>query len=332
MRDTPFWRRYLRLTKRDVVADVDEELAFHIRMRVERNMALGMDAESARREAMHRFGDAGAVRHALVAHDARKRRADDRREYVADFLQDLRFGARSIRRAPGFAVAAILTLALGIGANTAIFSVVEGILLRPLPFVRPHELIALGVGSSGELLGLRERMRSLSQLALYTTQTYPVDDGETAQRLEAAAITTDLLSMLGASPVLGRGFTEEEGRFGSNTVLLLSHGLWQRQFGGSPDVIGTRLRVDGVPHTVVGVMGPDFQFPRAATEFWQPFAFNDADVVYTWAVGGRHFVGRLAAGATLTQVQREARDVWPFHQLCVASNSSFCPRTLSPFH
>jgi putative ABC transport system permease protein len=311
MNDDPVWRRYLRLTRRDVAADVDDELAFHIAMRVERNLALGMDAERARREAMHRFGDAGPVRRELVAHDARKRRSDDRREYVADLLQDLRFGVRSLRHAPGFAAAAILTLALGIGANTAIFSVVEGIILRPLPFVRPHELVSLGPGSGGEFLALRERLRSIPQLALYATQTHPVDDGETVQRLEGAAMTTNLLSVLGVSPLLGRGFTDEEGQFGNAAVLLLSHQLWLRQFDGSPDVIGTRVSVEGMLHTVVGVMGPDFRFPSAATEYWQPYAFNPENVGYTWGVGGKQFIGRLAPGATITQAQREARETWP---------------------
>lgn len=311
MRDTQFWRRYLRLTKRDIGADVDDELAFHIAMRIERNIALGMDPDIARREAANRFGDPEAVRRELVAHDARKQRSTERREYFADFVQDLRFGARSLRRAPGFATAAILTLALGLGANAAIFSVVEGVVLRPLPYERPHELVTLGNGSGGEFLALRERLRSVSQLALYASQTHPVDDGATAQRVEGADITTNLLSMLGVSPVLGRGFTKEEGELGSSAVILLSHQLWQRMFAGSPDALGSQVRVEGVPHTVVGVMGPDFRFPSAATEYWQPYAFNPANVGYTWGVGGKHFVGRLAPGATLEHAQREARAEWP---------------------
>jgi len=311
MSDTPLWRRYLRLTSRDVAADVDDELTFHVEMRVERNLALGMDPDSARREAARRFGDLSAVRGALVEHDAHRKRADDRRELFADLGQDVRFGLRSLRRAPGFAVAAVLTLALGIGANTAIFSVVEAVVLRPLPYVRPSELVTLGPGSGGEYLALRERLRTIPQLALYSTQTHPFDDGVTAQRLEGAAITTNLLPMLAVSPVLGRGFTEEEGRFGNSAVLLLSHALWQRQFGGSRDAIGAHVMVEGVAHTIVGVMGEDFKFPSAATEYWQPYTFNPDNVGYTWGVGGKQFIGRLAPGATLAQAQGEVRELWP---------------------
>jgi predicted permease len=311
MSDTPLWRRYLRITRRDAAADVDDELAFHVAMRIERNVALGMDPETARREAFHRFGDLDAIRGTLVAHDQRREQAEGRRELIADALQDLRFGLRSLRRAPGFAAAAILTLAIGIGANAAIFSVVEGIVLRPLPYERPHELVTLGTGSGGEYLALRERLRAIPQLALYSTQTHPLDDGATVSRLEGAAVTPNLFPLLGASAALGRTFTEEEGIFGNAAVLLLSHGLWQRQFGGSPDAIGGTVRIEGMPHTIVGVMGAEFRFPSGATEYWQPYAFNPANVPYTWAVGGKYIVGRLAPGATLELARDEVRTTWP---------------------
>jgi putative ABC transport system permease protein len=279
--------------------------------RIERNVALGMDPESARREALHRFGDVGAVRGTLVDHDARRARAEDRRELLGDLMQDVRFGMRSLRRAPGFAVAAVLTLALGIGANAAIFSVVEAIVLRPLPYERPQELVSLGSGSAGEYLALRERLRTISPLALYSTEMHPFDDGQSAQRLEGAAISTNLLPMLGVSPRLGRGFVDDEGRAGGAAVLVLSHGLWQRRFGGSEAAIGSRVRVDGVPHTIIGVMDADFAFPSAATGFWTPYRFDTGNLPSTWAFGGRQFVARLAPGATIAQAQRDLSVTWP---------------------
>jgi putative ABC transport system permease protein len=294
-----------------VVADVDDELAFHIEMRVQRNITLGMSPDDARRDAMSRFGDVSSVRHALVEHDQRKQTTTQRVEYMADFLQDLRFGWRSLRRAPGFAVAATLTLALGIGANAAIFSIVDAILLRPLPFARPHELVSIGSGSGGEFVALRERLRSFSQIAAYVGQTHPIDDGEEALRVEGAAITTNLLSTLGVSPMIGRGFTEDEGRVGNSGVLLLGHGLWQRQFGGAGDVVGKRVLLEGLPHTIVGVMPPDFHFPTKDAQYWQPYAFNPANVGYHWAVSGKHFIGRLKPGVAPAQAQREVRAVWP---------------------
>jgi putative ABC transport system permease protein len=307
------WREYLRLARPNVAADVDDELRFHIEMRVEHNMALGMSESEARREALKRFGDVSVVRDALVEHDKRRQEAEGRREFLAELAQDVRFGWRSLRRAPAFAVAATLTLALGIGANAAIFSVVNAVVLRPLPYARPHELVSLTGGnrSAGEFLALRERLRSVSQLAAYVGQTHPIDDGREALRVDGAAITTNLLATLGVSPLIGRGFTEDEGRHGNNAVLLLSHGLWQRRFGGSRDVIGKRVLVEGVPNTVIGVMPADFRFPTKDAQYWQPYAFNPANLGYHWAIGGKTFIARLTQGVTQSQAQRELRDVWP---------------------
>jgi len=305
------WTRYLRFIRRDVAADVDEELEFHIAMREQRNLALGMSPGSARADAVERFGDVDGVRKRLVNHDARRQTSRDRREYIADCLQDVRFGWRSLRRAPAFATAAILTLALGIGANAAIFSAVEAIVLRPLPYSRPDELVSVGTGSSGEFVALRERVRSFESMAAFVTQTHPFDDGDEAVRLEGAAITTNLLATLGVKPLLGRAFTEEEGVLGNNTTLLLSYGLWQRRFGGSHDVIGRRILLEGVPHTIVGVMPPSFQFPDKEAQYWQPYAFNPANVGFTWAVGDKRIIARIAGGVTLAQADRELRAVWP---------------------
>ena len=311
MSTAPRWRRYLRFVRPNVGADVDDELRFHIDMRIERSIALGMSADEARRDALQRFGDVAAVRDTLVAHDTRKQDAEGRRELLADVMQDVRFGWRSLRRAPGFAVAAIATLALGIGANAAIFSVVNAVVLRPLPYAKPQELVTIGRGSGGEFVALGERLRSYSQIAAYVGQTHPLDDGREALRVEGAAITTNLLATLGVAPVLGRAFTEDEGRHGNSAVLILSHRLWQRRFGGSPDVIGRRLNLEGIPHTVVGVMPADFRFPTRDAQYWQPYAFNPANVGYHWAVGNLTFVGRLGPGLTSEQAERELRQVWP---------------------
>jgi len=151
----PRWRRYLRLVRANPRADVDDELAFHLEMRAERNRSLGMPPDEARREAEHRFGDVTPVRDALLDHDTKRHKQIQRAELFADLIHDVRFGVRSLARAPGFTLAAALTLALGIGANAAIFSVVDALLLRPLPYARPHELVSLGCGSAGEYLALR---------------------------------------------------------------------------------------------------------------------------------------------------------------------------------
>ena len=311
MSDVPRWRRYLRLVRHDVGADVDDELAFHLAMRVERNIALGMTPDAARREAMERFGDVSDVRELLVAHDTRRQSTEERTEYFRDLAQDLRFGARSLRRAPGFATATILTLALCIGSNAAIFSVVDAIVLRPLPYAHPERLVSIGTGAAGEFLALRERLRSFSQLATWVEQTHPIDDGQQSLRVEGAAVTTNLLPMLGVAPQLGRGFLEEEGRPGKNNVLLISDAIWRTHFGGAPDVVGKRILVEGVSNTIVGVMPGDFHFPAATTQYWQPGTFNPSNIGATWGVWDKKIIGRVAPGVGVERATQEVRDVWP---------------------
>ena len=311
MSDAPRWRRYLRFLRPDAAADVDDEIGFHVTMRVERNIALGMSPDAARAEALERFGDVAAVRRVLVAHDEHRLTTEGRKEYVGQFVQDLRFGLRALRRTPGFAAATILTLALGIGANAAIFSVVHGIVLQPLPYAHPEQLVSIGTGAAGEFLALRERLRSFSQLAVWVEQTHPINVGDESLRVEGAAVTTNLLPMLGVSPQLGRGFVPDEGRIGKNNVLLISDALWRNSFGAARDVVGTRITVEGVPHTIVGVMPADFHFPATTTQYWQPGAFDPANVGSTWGVWDKKFIGRLAPGVTFAQARREVRDVWP---------------------
>ena len=308
---TPRWRRYLRLTRTDVPADVDAELAFHLEMRVERNIALGMSPEEARREATERFGDVGAVRTALVDHDRRKHTTRQRAEYVADFVQDLRFGVRALRRSPAFTIAAALTLALGIGANTAIFSVLDGVVLQPLPYKQPDGLVTIGNGSTGEYLALRERLRAIVDLAAWVPATHPIDVGGDAVRLNGAAITTNLLPLLGVSPIIGHGFTTADGTYGNGNVVLISDGFWRREFAGASDVLGRKIFIEGSPFTIVGVMAPSFHYPSADVEYWQPFIINPNNLGLVWGLGGRQMIGRLAPNATLAQARTELLRVWP---------------------
>ena len=310
----PRWRRYLRLgrlLRPDVPADVDDELAFHLEMRVERNVALGLSADDARREALERFGDVGGVRAALVDHDRRKETTRRRAEYAADFVQDVKFGARALRRSPAFTIAAVLTLALGIGANTAIFSVVDAVVLQPLPYAQPDRLVAIGQGSLGEYLALRDRLHAIVDLAVWVPATHPVDLGGDAMRLDGAAISVNLLPMLGVSPALGRGFTAEEGRAGNASVVLISDELWQRQFAGAPTVIGRKISIEGAPFTIIGVMPPTFHYPNADALYWQPYITNPSNVGLVWGINGRRMIGRLAPHASLAQARAELRSVWP---------------------
>jgi putative ABC transport system permease protein len=307
----PRWRRYLRLVRSNVPADVDDELAFHLAMRVERNVALGMSPEDARREAIERFGDVGSVRDALVNHDNRKQTTRQRAEYVADFVQDVRFGVRGLRRSPAFTIAATLTLALGIGANTAIFSIVNAVVLQPLPYKQPDRLVTIGNGSSGEYLALRDRLHAIVDLAAWVPATHPVDIGGDAVRLKGAAITTNLLPLLGVSPVIGHGFAAADGMYGNGNVVLISNAFWQREFAGASEVVGRKISIEGRPFTIVGVMSPSFRYPSGDVEYWQPYVVDPNNLGLLWGINGRRIIGRLAPNATLARARAELQSVWP---------------------
>jgi hypothetical protein len=316
-RRPPFWRRYLRLVRDDVRGDVDEELAFHLDMRVERNIALGLSPDDARREALARFGDVRDVRDQLVSHDQRHATKERRAEYFGDLVHDLRFGARSMRRSPGFAIAAILTLALGIGANAAMFSVVNAVVLQPLPYPQAERLVSLGMGSAGEYFALRDRLHTLDALAAWVSITHPVDDGTSAERLEGAAITANTLSLLGTRPASGRTFTAADEQPGAAPVVPISHALWQRKFGGArAGVIGRLIAIEGVPCEIVGIMPEGFAFPNSAAEYWQPYPVRIANAGITWAVTDKHIIGRLAHGTvTSTRARRGAS------RACISPNA-----------
>jgi putative ABC transport system permease protein len=311
MKNTPRWRRYLRLAKPNVRADVDDELSFHIDMRVRDNIARGMTPDDARGEAMERFGAVDTVRETLVDHDRLKQARVERREWLGDLSQDITFGIRSLRRAPGFAAAAILTLALGIGANTAIFSVIDALLLRPLPYERPEELVSIGGGSGGEFLALRERVNAFSALAAYRPQQYALDNGGEVTRLIGASVTTNLFRTLGVAPMLGTGFVDEHAIEGKNAVVLLSHRLWMREFGGAPDVIGKRVLLEAAPFTVIGVMPPDFRYPSHTTQYWVPLTFYPQNPGAHWAVQNIMFIGRAKTGVSLDAAIGDLRATWP---------------------
>lgn len=308
--NAPRWRRYLRFVRPDVRADVDEELSFHIDSRIEQNIARGMSPDDARREALERFGAVDVVRDTLVAHDHRKEHAKQRAEFFVELWQDLRFGARALRRSPGFAIAAALTLALGIGANAAMFSVLNAVVLQPLPYKNPQRLVNIGTGSAGEFVALGERLKSMT-LGAWMTATHPVDDGHEPLRLEGASLTANMLSMLGVTPALGRGFTETDAIPSNAAVVIISNDLWQRLFSSSRDVLGKRLMVEGVSFTIIGVMPESFHFPSKSAEYWQPMAFTPSNPGQNWAVMNKHFVGRLTDRVTLEQARREVHDTWP---------------------
>ena len=257
--------------------DVDDELRFHIEMRVNDLVARGMSAGEARAEAMRTFGDVRELRDACVHIDERRQRRVHRTEAIHFMWQDVKFAARALRKSPGFAMAAVLCIGLGIGVTTTIFSAVEAILIRPLPYPEADRLVAIygkiekqnvhGTNISyPDYLSWRDESRSFSAVGMYTWTTHALSGacGQSAceaERVEGAAVTPNLFPLLGARPLLGRTFVAGEDRPGSDHVILLSYGVWQQRFGGDPAIVGRTTTVDGLPYTVVGVMRPNFNFP-----------------------------------------------------------------------
>lgn len=251
-------------------------------------------------------------------------------------LQDLRFGLRQLRKAPGFTLAAILTLALGIGANTAIFSVVNGVLLRPLPYEDAQQLVFLWEGSPTfpemsvslpNYFDYRDRQRSFTQLAGFRTEAYDLTGLEVPERVTARLASHELLSVLGVTPQLGRGFTPEEDTSGGPPVVMLTHGDWVRRFGADPKVLGRSLTLSGVPHTVVGVLPERFGF-FTERDVWVPLARTDA----RWQTQrgdhpGLYAIGRLKPGVSLAQARADLESVGrALQEAYPSSNAQLLPR------
>jgi putative ABC transport system permease protein len=230
-----------------------------------------------------------------------------------NFWQDLRYGMRMLLKHKSVTAIAVLSLALGIGANTAIFSLVDAVLLRPLPFHEPDRLVMVWEEASrigfprntpapANYADWKAQNQSFEDLAALRYGSYNLTDENEPEKVEAQAVTANFFPLLGVAPVRGRSFAPEEDQPEGNKVVLLSYSLWQRRFGGDPELIGKELLLDGQQHTVIGVMPSGFQFLAKETDLWLPMAFTARDL----ANRGGHYltvVGRLKSGVTLAQGQ-----------------------------
>ncbi|HTX37210.1 MAG TPA: ABC transporter permease [Bryobacteraceae bacterium] len=238
---------------------------------------------------------------------------------LASILGDLRYAARTLVRNPGFACVSILALALGIGANSAIFTVVNAVLLRPLPLASPGRLVRvrerdLAGGfpvfslSPGNYLDFRDHNHTLSGFAVFTGGSVNLaTEGAQPERIIGSRVTTDFFNVLGRQPFLGRNFTAQEGQLGNQHVALLSYGLWQRRFAGSRAILGRTVTLSGDLYTIVGVMPADYGFP-ARSEIWTPLAMN----LQNWQQRGGHYlqgVARLRPGATAASAQADLNGI-----------------------
>ena len=233
-------------------------------------------------------------------------------------FQDLRFAVRQLARRPGFTAVVVLTMALGIGANAAIFSVLDAVLLRPLPYTQPERLVKVwsrftGIGLPGdqnwvsapEFRDYQQLNHSFTDLAAISSGSFNLGVKGSPQRVVGSAVSPNLFGMLGVQPMIGRSFLAEEAQPGHEHVVILSYGLWRRVFAGNPNVVGTTISIDGVPMSVVGVMPEGFAYP-AESEIWGPLAFSPDDLSEnSRGSHGLEVLGRIKPGLSLAQVQSD---------------------------
>jgi predicted permease len=279
--------------------ELDKELRYHTERQTEENIAAGMNAHEAREAAARIFGGVSQIEE--ECRDMRKT------QYLENFVQDLRYGLRMLLKNPSFTSVAVLALALGIGANTAMFSVIEAVLLRPLPYRNADEIVRVAstwdrdsTSSPPDFFDWRDQNRSFSSMFAYQERECALTGQGEAKRVRALAATAGIFSTLQTEPILGREFTAEENRIGANHVVILSNGLWQAAFGGAPDAIGKTIQLDSEPYTIIGVMPADFRFPLSGSEAYMPIGFDNKVMTQR----GAHYLtvlGRLKSGVTLAQ-------------------------------
>jgi putative ABC transport system permease protein len=295
--------------RRDPVSDLAEEIRSHLRLEELENRESGMSSEEARFAAMRHFGNI------TIANE--KSRDMWRWTSVEQIFQDLRFGFRQLRRNLGFTIFAVLTLALGIGANSAIFSVVNGVLLRPLPFARPERLVDIWEAMPkrnisrlpvppGNYLDWRARNHVLSNLGGFVQAGFSATSTGEPERYIGAYCDEGLFPTLGVTPILGHGFSANDNIPGHDAVIVLSYGLWKKRFGGDPNVLGRQMVLDGRPRTIIGIMPERFSFPaQSALEqsaLWVPFAWS-AELRTRRDSHFVHVIGRLQDGVSLAQAR-----------------------------
>jgi putative ABC transport system permease protein len=259
------WRRLAASARADQIEqDLDDELRFHLAMEEEQLRKIGAVPAEARRAAVHAFGPLDTLKDEL-----RHRR---RAIWLEDFVSDLRFAARTLASSPAYAALVVLTLGLGIGANSAIFSVINGVLLKPLANADGEHLVVLrqkqqrqgGTSLLGfsplDLADFRDQLRTVDAVVEFHNMTFNLIGQGEPEEVRAGVVDSRFFDVMGVTPILGRGFTEEEDRIGRDAVMVLSDGYWHRRFGGDPSIVGKTFQMNGRVHTVVGVL-PRFTLP-----------------------------------------------------------------------
>jgi putative ABC transport system permease protein len=316
------WLTQLRLAFRSVFRrkradqELDEELQYHLERQIDEGLNTGLAPEEARYAALRAMG--------AIAKNKEESRDMRRVNFIDDLLRDLRYACRSLRRSPGFAALAVLIMALGIGANTAVFSVVNAVLLKPLSYRDPERIVTLstrvraGVADTGQVSideqvsipnfqDWHDQSSSFEAMAYYGSREVPVMASVTAEYARGTEVGPEFFRVFAVEPVIGRLFTAEEVKPGSGGAAMISYAYWQNHFGGNPRALGQAVRVYGRPFPIAGVLPPGFGFPDK-TDLWVPARVRPEDRQNR---GGQNWlaVGRLKPGVPLEQAQAEMSSI-----------------------
>ena len=291
---------------------LDEEIRFHVDHQTEKFARAGLTPAEARRQALIRFG--GVER-------AREHTRDEiRPALLDDTARDIRYAGRMLRRSPGFTAAALVTLALGIGATAAIFGIVRTVMLEPLPYREPHRIVTIwetnrggtsrNVISAANFVAWRERTRTLDHLGMVGGVTLAMIVNGQPDQVPGLVVSYDVFNALGVTPALGRAYTAEEDLANTNSVILLAHEFWQSRLGGRPDVLGMTITLDGRPRSVIGVMPPRFTVVGQKADFLIPYGQTIEQLRAVQGRGNSYAIGRLGRGVTFEQAASEMRGIF----------------------
>lgn len=294
--------------------DLDKEMSAHLELAVEENLQRGLSPSEARRQALIQFGG---------AQQAKEQQREARGlPFLETLFQDVRFAVRMLRKSPGFAAVAILTLALGIGANTALFSVINGVLLNALPFPNASRIVSMfqdkpnfpkGSISYLNFLDWRQNNRSFELIAAYRGADGDIRGAGEPEDVRAQRISATFFTILGVNPILGRNFSDEEDRRGANPTVIISEGLWKRKFGSDPNVLGKRLNVGGTVRTIIGVAPSSFRLNIQnfkTADIYEPIGQEEDEKFHRRdSFWGTDALALLKPGATLEQAREDMKGV-----------------------
>jgi putative ABC transport system permease protein len=322
----PLWRRYLRFARSDSAGDVADELTFHIQSTIDEYVTAGMTREEASEAARRKFGDVDDISKTLYNLSEQRERTMDRSEWWASIKQDIAFGLRQLRKSPGFTAIALLTLALGIGANSAIFSVVYAVLLSPLPYANTDRVLSLyeqnqdsyNAVTFGNYVSWTQRAKSFDEIAAWW-----FGGGKTLTgvgdpvRISGVQTTGNYWKVLYIKPLAGAYFTESDAREGAAPVAVLSAALWRNRFGGDPSIVGKSIVLNGTPTRVLGVAPPEYIVGTQGERIWTPLIIPAERVAdhkdHELSVAGlvRRGVTNEQAIREMSQIERQLATEYP---------------------